>query len=131
MEVTVGLNHGKQTVEPLTPGDFDRNLRGNAGLGGLPQFFPGANGAGIVPNVFFSNTTNVNATGQSPSGVGLANLSGMIAALIVPRFVSGDDSPALFTALFCVIVLVSGLLGGLLKEQFDELLIGGGAGTEA
>jgi simple sugar transport system permease protein len=49
------------------------------------------------------------------SGVGLANLSGMIAALIVPKFVSGDDSPALFTALFCVIVLVSGLLGGLLN----------------
>ncbi|GAB7526327.1 ABC transporter permease [Paraburkholderia sp. 2C] len=49
------------------------------------------------------------------SGVGLANLSGMIAALIVPKFVSGDDSPALFTALFCVIVLVAGLLGGLLN----------------
>jgi simple sugar transport system permease protein len=49
------------------------------------------------------------------SGVGLANLSGMIAALIVPKFVSGDDSPALFTALFCVIVLVSGLIGGLLN----------------
>src|SRR5262249_32946927 len=32
------------------------------------------------------------------SGVGLANLSGMIAALIVPHVVSGDDSPALFTA---------------------------------
>jgi simple sugar transport system permease protein len=49
------------------------------------------------------------------SGVGLANLSGMIAALIVPKFVSGDDSPALFTALFCVIVVFSGLLGGLLN----------------
>ncbi|CAB3750226.1 ABC transporter permease [Paraburkholderia solisilvae] len=49
------------------------------------------------------------------SGVGLANLSGMIAALIVPRFVSGDDSPALFTALFCAIVLAAGVLGGLLN----------------
>ncbi|MFC0401151.1 ABC transporter permease [Paraburkholderia rhizosphaerae] len=49
------------------------------------------------------------------SGVGLANLSGMIAALIVPHVVSGDDSPALFTALFCVIVVGSGLLGGLLN----------------
>jgi simple sugar transport system permease protein len=49
------------------------------------------------------------------SGVGLANLSGMIAALIVPKFVSGDNSPGLFTALFCVIVLVSGLIGGLLN----------------
>ena len=73
-ELTVGLNHGKQTVEPLTPGDFDRNIRGNAGLGGLPSFFPGANPEGIVPNVFFTNTTNVNGTGLSPSGVGLANM---------------------------------------------------------
>lgn len=31
------------------------------------------------------------------SGVGLANLSGMVAALVVPRFVSGDDSPVLYT----------------------------------
>jgi simple sugar transport system permease protein len=49
------------------------------------------------------------------SGVGLANLSGMIAALVVPRFVSGDDSPALYTALFCVIVVGMGLIGGLLN----------------
>ncbi|MGA9914443.1 MAG: ABC transporter permease, partial [Paraburkholderia sp.] len=49
------------------------------------------------------------------SGVGLANLSGMVAALAVPRFVNGDDSPALYTSLFCVIVVVVGLLGGLLN----------------
>jgi outer membrane receptor protein involved in Fe transport len=73
-ELTIGLNHGKQTVEPLTPGDFDRNLRGNAGLAGLPSFFPGANPEGIVPNVFFSNHTNVNQTNLSPSGVGLSNM---------------------------------------------------------
>jgi hypothetical protein len=73
-ELTVGLNHGKQTVEPLTPGDFDRNIRGNAGLAGLPSFFPGANPEGIVPNVFFTNTANVNGTGLSPSGVGLSNM---------------------------------------------------------
>ncbi|MFP3799356.1 MULTISPECIES: ABC transporter permease [Paraburkholderia] len=49
------------------------------------------------------------------SGVGLANLSGMIAALIVPHVVSGDDSPVLYTALFCVIVVGMGLIGGLLN----------------
>lgn len=49
------------------------------------------------------------------SGVGLANLSGMIAALVVPRLVSGDDSPVLYTALFCVIVVGMGLIGGLLN----------------
>ena len=49
------------------------------------------------------------------SGVGLANLSGMIAALVVPKFVSGDDSPELYTALFCVIVVGMGLVGGLLN----------------
>lgn len=49
------------------------------------------------------------------SGVGLANLSGMVAALVVPRFINGDDSPALYTALFCTIVVAMGLLGGLLN----------------
>jgi len=49
------------------------------------------------------------------SGVGLANLSGMVAALVVPQFVNGDDSPALYTALFCVIVVAMGLVGGLLN----------------
>ncbi|WP_322015719.1 ABC transporter permease [Paraburkholderia sp. J12] len=47
------------------------------------------------------------------SGVGLANLSGMIAALVVPKFVSGDDSPVLYTTLFCAIVVGMGLIGGL------------------
>ena len=43
LEVTVGLNHGKQTVEPLTPADLQRNDRTQVGLSGLPQFFPEAN----------------------------------------------------------------------------------------
>ena len=38
------------------------------------------------------------------SGVGLANLSGMVAALVVPKFISGDDSPMLYTGVFCAIV---------------------------
>lgn len=49
------------------------------------------------------------------SGVGLANLSGMVAALVVPQFVSGDDSPVLYTALFCVIVVCMGLAGGFVN----------------
>ncbi|MGV2290672.1 ABC transporter permease [Trinickia sp. YCB016] len=49
------------------------------------------------------------------SGVGLANLSGMVAALVVPKFVSGDDSPVLYTALFCVIVVCMGFVGGFLN----------------
>lgn len=47
------------------------------------------------------------------SGVGLANLSAMIAALVVPKWVSGDESPVLYTTLFCVVVLTMGLVGGL------------------
>ena len=42
MEVTVGLNHGKQTVEPLTQADLERNDRTKVGLSGLPQFYPGS-----------------------------------------------------------------------------------------
>jgi hypothetical protein len=53
MEVTVGLNHGKQTVEPLTQADLERNDRTQVGLSGLPQFFPEANPSRIVPNVNF------------------------------------------------------------------------------
>ena len=52
-EVTVGLNHGKQTVEPLTQADLERNDRTNVGLSSLPQFFPEANPARILPNASF------------------------------------------------------------------------------
>ncbi len=54
MEVTVGVNHGKQTVAPLTASDLDRNDRTNAGLAGLPQFFPAANPSHILPNATFN-----------------------------------------------------------------------------
>jgi len=63
-EFTVGVNHGKQTVEPLTDADLARNDRTNVGLGGLPQFFPDANPSRIVPNV---------ALGAS--GLALANIA--------------------------------------------------------
>ena len=63
MEVTVGVNHGKQTVEPLTPADLDRNDRTQVGLGSLPQFYPEANPQRIVPNVTFG-----------AAGLALANL---------------------------------------------------------
>ena len=53
MEVTVGLNHGKQTVRPLTEDDLARNDRTLVGLSGLPQFYPEANPDRIVPNVSF------------------------------------------------------------------------------
>ena len=48
-ELTVGLNHGKQTVEPLTQADLERNDRTQVGLPSLPQFFPAANPARILP----------------------------------------------------------------------------------
>jgi len=49
------------------------------------------------------------------SGVGLANLSGMIAALTVPHYVNGDDSPLLYTSAFVALSLAIGLLGGVLN----------------
>jgi simple sugar transport system permease protein len=49
------------------------------------------------------------------SGVGLANLSGMAAALILPKIISADASPVAYTAVFCVIVVVVGVLGGFLN----------------
>lgn len=53
LEVTVGLNHGKQTVRPLTQEDLERNDRNRVGLSGLPQFYPEANPDNIVPNASF------------------------------------------------------------------------------
>lgn len=53
LEVTVGLNHGKQTVRPLTQTDLERNNRNLVGLSGLPQFYPEANPDNIVPNASF------------------------------------------------------------------------------
>jgi simple sugar transport system permease protein len=47
------------------------------------------------------------------SGVGLANLSGMVAAMLLPKLVSADDSPALYTAVFTVVVVAVGALGGV------------------
>jgi simple sugar transport system permease protein len=49
------------------------------------------------------------------SGVGLANLSGMVAALVLPKIISADASPVAYTAVFSVIVVVMGLLGGFLN----------------
>jgi outer membrane receptor protein involved in Fe transport len=73
MEVTVGLNHGKQTVEPLTPSDLERNDRTRVGLSGLPQFFPDANPDRIVPNANFgaaglalANMPNLGVEGRYP-----------------------------------------------------------------
>jgi hypothetical protein len=62
-EVTVGLNHAEQTVEALTPQDLARNDRTQAGLSGLPQFFPEANPLRVVPNASFG-----------AAGLALANL---------------------------------------------------------
>jgi hypothetical protein len=55
-EVTVGLNHGKQTVAPLTSDDLTRNDRNSVGLGGLPVFYPDANPSRIIPNASFNTS---------------------------------------------------------------------------
>jgi len=49
------------------------------------------------------------------SGIALANLCGVCAALVVPHLVSAEESPWLFTGAFTLACLVTGLLGGLLN----------------
>ncbi len=49
------------------------------------------------------------------SGIALANLSGVAALLIVRPWISADDAPTLFTALFAGVALLIGLLGGMLN----------------
>jgi simple sugar transport system permease protein len=59
------------------------------------------------------------------SGIALANLSGVLSALLVQQFVSADTSPVLFSAMFIVLAIVIGLLGGL----FNGALIAHGGLT--
>lgn len=47
------------------------------------------------------------------SVVALANLSGVVAGLLVPHLCSPDDAPTLFTLAFVVVALLTGALGGL------------------
>jgi hypothetical protein len=78
-EVTVGLNHGKQTVAPLTSADLDRNDRNNVGLGGLPAFFPAANPDRIIPNVTFNPaglSLPANGTSNTVSQMGQLGVEG-------------------------------------------------------
>ena len=49
------------------------------------------------------------------SGIALANLSGVCAALCVPHVVDAAASPWLFTGAFCVACVVVGMLGGVLN----------------
>ena len=49
------------------------------------------------------------------SGVALSNLSGMIAALLLPLLVSADDHPILYTIVFSAVVIGAGIVGGILN----------------
>ncbi|MDO5653345.1 MAG: ABC transporter permease [Brachymonas sp.] len=53
------------------------------------------------------------------SGVALANLAGIVAAMLVPEWFSSDDAPLAFTAAFIGVSCLVGLLGGL----FNGVLI--------
>lgn len=49
------------------------------------------------------------------SGISLANLSSLVAVLVVRRWVSADDAPMAFSLAFAAVTLLVGLLGGLLN----------------
>ncbi len=53
------------------------------------------------------------------SGIALANLAGVFAAIVVTKFVSVEASPVLFTILFSATAIGVGLIGGI----FNGLLI--------
>jgi Carboxypeptidase regulatory-like domain/TonB-dependent Receptor Plug Domain len=65
-EVTVGLNHGKQTVAPLTQTDLEHNDRNQVGLANLPQFYPAANPSRIIPNASFGASGLAFGSGTAP-----------------------------------------------------------------
>jgi simple sugar transport system permease protein len=95
--VATALSHGQFV-------DID-NLQSMGGQ--LPEL--GLLALGIMLSMISGNG------GIDLSGVALANLSGMIAAQVLPMLVSADNSPALYTAIFTVVVVVIGVLGGLLN----------------
>lgn len=49
------------------------------------------------------------------SGVGMANMAGVVAAVVVPQLVDADASPGAYTALFVAVALVTGLVGGVVN----------------
>jgi simple sugar transport system permease protein len=49
------------------------------------------------------------------SGIALANLSGVAAALLVSCFLSADADPWAFTVAFALVAIIVGLMGGLLN----------------
>ena len=65
-ELTIGLNHGKQTVEPLTQADLEHNDRTQVGLASLPQFYPAANPSRIIPNASFGASGLAFGSGTAP-----------------------------------------------------------------
>jgi hypothetical protein len=56
-EFTFGVNRAKQTVSPLDEERFNRNVRSKIGLA-LPQYYPSANPANLVPNANFGGVPN-------------------------------------------------------------------------
>lgn len=50
------------------------------------------------------------------SGIALANLSAVVAGLLVPGLVAPDEAPQLYAVVFCAVALTVGLLGGLLNS---------------
>jgi hypothetical protein len=56
-EFTFGINRAKQNVGPLDQARFDRNVRSKIGLD-LPQFYPQANPANLIPNANFGGVPN-------------------------------------------------------------------------
>ena len=49
------------------------------------------------------------------SGIALANLSGITAALLVPQFISPDDSPMTYVFVFGFVCLCVGFIGGVVN----------------
>jgi hypothetical protein len=56
-EITFGVNRAKQTVDPLTQTAIDNSSRSKLGLT-IPQFYPGANPYGLIPNATFTGGIN-------------------------------------------------------------------------
>jgi simple sugar transport system permease protein len=49
------------------------------------------------------------------SGIALANLSGVVSAIVVGKMLSADDAPVAFTLAFSAVAICVGILGGLVN----------------
>lgn len=95
------------TATVLSHGDFIDTYNFQSMASQLPEL--GLLAMGVALSMISGNG------GIDLSGIGLANLAGVVATAVAPQLVEADASPWLYTGVFTVLALGVGLAGGFLN----------------